>query len=189
MMAVGSIGDSSAQRLQALLMMQALTAAGTTAAQSTESTTNVLSGAGAATGNPNGMAALQEQIEQAIATALGSLDKTSSAQEVMQTIKDAIDQTLRANGIDVESMQGSAPSPPPGDGTPAVGGPQSNDADGKSLEALIDRLLDENGFDAQEIKRELQQAMASSVTGTESTSATMTLIMQFPLSGGVDTQA
>lgn len=189
MNAVGSIGDSSAQRLQALLMMQTLTAAGTAKAQSTESTTNVLSAAGAATGNPNGMAALREQIEEAIAAALAALDKTSSAQEVMQAIKDAIDQTLRDNGIDAESMQSAAPPPPPAGAMPPAGGPRADDSDGESLETVIDRLLEESGFDAQEIKLELQQAMAASASGTESTSATLTLILQLPLDAGVDTQA
>jgi hypothetical protein len=196
MTGISSIQNSSAERLQMLLMQQALSTAGTTTTQMTESATSAVSSADESTSNPNGMAALQEQLEEAIAEALASLDKTSGAEEVMDAVKSAIDETLQANGIDTEAMQGAPPPPPDGappNGAPPAGGPPPAgpppaESSENSLTSMIDRLLEEYGFDPEEIKRELQEAMtAAANAGTSNTS--LALAMQLPLNSGIDTQA
>jgi hypothetical protein len=60
-------------------------------------------------GNGQGFDGLRTKIDDAVAGALKKLDKSSSASEIMQTIKTTVDSTLKANGIDPEAMRESMP--------------------------------------------------------------------------------
>ena len=194
MSAVGSVSASSTERLQALLMQQALSASG----NATLSTSSGISTTGTddSTGNTKGMSALKKAIEEAIASALASLGKSSNAQEVMDTVKNAVDQTLEANGVDLPAQPGGPP--PNGAGGPPPGPPPGGGGSG-DLGSTIDRLLQEAGFDPDEIRSELMQQNGSSTrqtntttgtaTSTAATASSLLLLVQLPLNGGVDTQA
>jgi hypothetical protein len=183
MSSIGSINTSSTERLQVLLMQQAVTASSTgSSAATTQSSAS--SSTDISETNPKGMAALQKLIEQAIEAALASLDKTSSAQEVMATIKKAIDSTLQANGVTPPSSQGAsgaaAMGPPPTNGPPPP--------DGGSLGQTIDKLLQQAGFDPEKIKSQLAQGQSSTASSSSGSAASLTLLIQIPLSNGIDTQ-
>jgi hypothetical protein len=199
MSAVGSIASTSAERLQMLLLQQSLSAASTSAAASTQTDTAASSSDG--TSNELGMAALKKMIEEAIRAALASLESSSSAQEVMSAVKNAVDSTLEANGIQPgpppsgsgPPMDGQAPADgqaaagqaPPSGPPPAGGPPPGGQGD---LGSTIDSLLEEAGFDPDKIRSELMNPTSSSGTSTSNSAATLSLILQIPLNGGIDTQ-
>jgi hypothetical protein len=171
-----------------LLMQQAINATSTAAARSTGTAASSLTQISTSSDNPDGVESLQDQIKAAIAAALQSLDKTSSADTIMNTIKNAVDQTLRANGIEPPSGPGGPGGPPPSGSAPPPGGSSRTDKSGNDLMSIIDSLLQQNGFDPAAIRSQLQQEMSAAQTTSTGASGSMTLILQLPLTG-VDTQA
>jgi hypothetical protein len=115
------------------------------------------------------------------------LDKSSSANEIMQTIKSAIDSMLKANGVNPEGEQlgmqppqissnsGSPPPMPPG---------SSQGSGSDPFMSKIEQLLQQYGFDVEKFKSEL----ASKATEQSSTSM-LQLFNNLSSSQGVNTQA
>jgi hypothetical protein len=100
MTSIGNINGSESANLYFLSMQQTSKSENATAGLY-----GLLKGAGAegVTGlgaNGQGFDGLRTKIDDAVAGALKKLDKSSSASEIMQTIKTTVDSTLKANGID-----------------------------------------------------------------------------------------
>ena len=139
-------------------------------------------------GNDQGINAMKEKIDAAILEALQKLDKSASADEIMQTIKSAVDTTLKANGIDPEAMkskmrppmapsdsgQNAAAMPPP------KGGPEGGD----DFMSKVIELLRDNGFDVDKFKSELASEMAK-----RSDSSTLDFMSNMNSSVGLNEQA
>jgi hypothetical protein len=95
-----------------------------------------------------GLAALRDQIKSELSAALRKLDKTASADQVMQAINNTIDATLRANGISMGQTTRS-------EGAEAAAAVSSNPQGGQNaVSAMIDSILQQNGFDPKKIRDE-----------------------------------
>lgn len=214
MSSVGGVGSTAAERLRLFLTPPASSVESTQSAARTLSSSASATAAGSTTAetNENGVAALWQQIEAAIEAALRSLDSSSaSAAEVMDAVHGAVDRTLRANGVDPGSRPeppagGARPEgPPPGGaagpgapppGGPPMGPPPEGESDG--ISSLIDRLLEENGFDADAIRQELRESWSTAAAGVSSSSgesasatsqgAALAALALIPFSEGVDAQ-
>jgi translation initiation factor 1 (eIF-1/SUI1) len=158
---VGNINGSESANLYFLLMQQI-----SKPENSTSGLSGLLKGAGTQgvtglDGNGQGLDALRTKIDDAVAGALKKLDKSSSATEIMQTIKTTVDSTLKANGIDPKAMQESMSSHMKSGGADDARLQMQGDAGGKFM-AMIEQLLQENGFDVDKFKNELKSAISSS---------------------------
>lgn len=172
MTAIGTIGNNGVQSFYNQILQQnnaPAQSALTAQAEKANATAEAL-------GNPKGVNSLLDQIRSAVSQALSSLDKTSSSQTVMDTIKNAIDSTLKANGIDT-SAEVARPHR-------AHGAKKGESA----FQQMIDGLLQQNGFDPAKIRADLQAQSKSSLTASGGVMA-IVLISGLPVSGGVDTQA
>jgi hypothetical protein len=187
MSSIGSVDSSSSNVwIEKLLAMQKTSAAGQTSSSSSTSTT-------ATTTSTSDLDNLQAQVKSAVSAALSKLDKSSSAEVVMNTVKSAVDDTLKTNGIDVSQMHkgdgpqgagGQRPPPPPGGGSPPGGA--GGGKGGDSMASMIDDLLKENGFDPDAIKQALA-ASSSSSSQQSQTNSGLDLLSSLPLNGGIDT--
>jgi hypothetical protein len=133
--------------------------------------------------NGQGIDGLKTKLDAAIADALKNQDKSSSADEIMQAIKSAIDSTMKANGVNPEDMQppqmsGSSNGTQP----PMPQGGQGSNSD--PLMSKIEQLLQENGFDVEKFKSELASK------ATEQSGASMLQLFNNVISSqGVNEQA
>jgi hypothetical protein len=170
------IGATSSQDMYVLLQQISRVQTGTTrAGQATASGST----SAVASGSTNTMESLRKAIEEAVAKALGSLDKNSSAETVMNTLKSAVDGAMKAAGIE-------PPRPP--DGARGPGGPGAAGGPGNDFMSLLDQLLQENGFDPEKIKEELQSQESGAMQTAGTSSVTLNLLMYLPATGGVDTE-
>ena len=193
MSGIGSVTSSNSELLRILLLQQTSTLQSSNSTDASSVDQTGASNSGTATDDSKGLKGLMKQIEQAVAAALASLDKLAGAQQVMDTIKNAIDSTVKANGVSLGFPAGGSGAPSTGQadaagakrpsGPPPAGGP------GGGMGALLDKLLEENGFDPEKIKSELQQARTDTASSATGASATMMLILQLPANSGVDAQA
>ncbi len=134
--------------------------------------------------NENGVDKLKEKIDAAISTALAKLDKSSSADEIMQAIKSAIDTTMAQNGVDKSKMQGQAPPPPPQGGGQGPVGPGG--AGGKDeFMSKIESLLAANGFDVQKFESELEASRQKQ----QSEDSSLNVLSSLATTNGINTQA
>jgi hypothetical protein len=144
--------------------------------QSVSSDGTSVAGSETDTTNDQGIDGLKSKIDTAIEQALKKLDKSSSAEVIMQTIKSAVDSTLQANGIDTEAMKREMPPPPPqGSGANGPGGRDD-------FMSKIESLLQENGFDVDKFKSELASMQNAS-------GSALNMFGNLSSAQGVDTQA
>jgi hypothetical protein len=144
-----------------------------------------LSGSSETSSNDQGVDALKEKMDSAIADALKKLDTSSDADTIMQTIKSAIDGVMKENGIDPDAMKDgmrpsdqdstNMPPPPP----PSQGGGGKDDFMSK-----IESLLQQNGFDVDKFKSEMSAKHAQ-----HGSSSSMQLMNTLTSTQGVDEQA
>ena len=178
MSGISQIAGSNSQDMYVLLQQISRTQAATAANAATTST-SVAASTGSS-GSTNTLESLRKAIEEAVAQALGGLDKNSSADTVMKTVKSAVDGALKAAGIE---------PPPPPDGAQPPGGTGGAAGSGDNFVSMLDQLLQENGFDPEKIKEGLRSQSASTTQTPGTASLTLNLLMYLPAAGGVDTQA
>jgi hypothetical protein len=172
MTGVGTVGNTGIQNLYNQILQQSSVLAPTTLAAKAETSAETTE----SNGNPKGVSGLLDQIRSAVSQALASLDKTSSSQTVVDTIRSAIDSTLKANGIDTSA---------------GIARPHHRHEAKKNQDAfqqMIDQLLQQNGFDPNKIRADLQAQSGSSSSAGGSAIA-IVLISALPVAGGVDAQA
>lgn len=180
----GLCGSSSFSMVS---MIQQLSASTTSAATGESSETESV-----AASNENGIDALKSKMDAAISEALGKLDKSASAEEIMGTVKSAIDGVMEANGLDPEAMKAGArpPEPPEGaegemGGTPpppaGASGMRGNNDDFMSK---VESMLEANGFDVEKFRSELASYMNGDSDGSG-----LTLASELNSTQGIDTQA
>jgi hypothetical protein len=152
-------------------------------AQSKETQNDGLGITNSLAANDEGIDSMKAKIDEAVEDAIKKLDKSSSLTEIMDAIKAAVDDTLKANGVDPESMKNQMPpeggqsDKPP---MPPMGGPDDE------FRNKIDQLLEENGFDVETLKAQIQ----SSATVTSQTqSSILDFLKQLQNQEGVDTEA
>jgi hypothetical protein len=138
--------------------------------------------------NPGGIDDLKSQMDAAISAALAGLDKSSSADTVLKTIKEAMDSVLKANGIDPTAMKDAPPPPPP----PPVENTDDSSTDDSTtgqndLATTLYDLLKANGFDPEKIKEELLAEQGS--TDTASSTSGFEMLYRILTGTGVNTQA
>lgn len=135
------------------------------------------------TDNNEGIDNIKAKIDEAVEGAIKKLDKSSTFTEIMDAIKAAVDSTLKANGVDPESMKNQMP-PEGGQGErppmPPMGEPDDE------FRNKIDQLLEENGFDVETLKAQMQSSM--SVT-SQTQSSILEFLKQLQNQEGVDTEA
>jgi hypothetical protein len=169
------IGATSSQDMYVLLQQISRMQTGSArAGQATAGSTSA-----GASGSTNTMESLRKAIEEAVAKALGNLDKNSGAETVMNTVKSAVDGAMKAAGIE-------PPRPP--DGARGPGGPGRAGGPGNDFMSLLDQLLQENGFDPEKIKEELQSQESGAMQTAGTSSVTLNLLMYLPATGGIDTE-
>jgi hypothetical protein len=178
MSGISKIAGSNSQDMYVLLQQISRTQAATAANAATASTSASVSAG--SSGSTNTLDSLRKAIEEAVAQALAGLDKNSSAEAVMKTVKSALDGALKAAGIE-------PPRPP--DGAQPPGGPGAAAGAGDNFVSMLDQLLQENGFDAEKIKEGLRSQSAGTAQTPGTTALTLNLLMYLPATGGVDTQA
>jgi hypothetical protein len=132
--------------------------------------------------NEQGIESLKGKMDTAISEALKKLDKSSSADEIMATIKTAIDSTMEANGLDPEAMKGKMPPPPDAAGG-AMGGPNRPAGEKDGFMAKIEELLSQNGFDVDKFRSEMESKMSAH------SKAGLDVLSALDASQGVNTQA
>ena len=202
MTGIGSIGAVSTQNWELLLLKSASSSSGNAATSATGTS-----------GNSQGVSALKEQLEEAIRSALSGIDRSAPAKTILDAVRNAVDSTLKANGIEPPKGPGGPPpgGPPPGGpggpggagGAPSGAQRSGGDQDGDEstddpLRALIDRVLEEQGFDLKRIQEEMKAnapAVAGSSTSTNGSSSAndaasiwIALLAQIQ-KGGVDAAA
>jgi len=146
-------------------------------------TSGLVSVSDSTAGNDEGVDSLKSKIDAAVTEAIKNLDKSSTFTEIMDAIKTAVDSTLKANGVDPESMKNQMPPENGQGGTPPMppkGGPDDD------FRNKIDQLLEENGFDMEKLKSE----MMSSMMGTsQDQSSILAFLKKLQNQQGVDTEA
>jgi hypothetical protein len=182
MSSLGSINGLQSSTYTSLLEMVSSKTQSASSALSLQSDSDVSE----TSSNENGVDKLKEKIDSAISAALAKLDKSSSADEIMQAIKSAVDTTMSENGVDKSRMQGQAPPPPPGGGQ-GPGGPGGPGGSGKKDEFMskIESLLAANGFDVEKFESELEASRQKQ----QSQDSSLTLLSSLTATNGVDTQA
>ncbi len=178
MSGISGIAGSNSQDMYILLQQISRTQSATAANAATTSTS--AAAPTGSSGSTNTLESLRKAIEEAVAQALAGLDKNSSAETVMKTVKSAVDGALKAAGIE---------PPPPPDGARPPGGPGGAAGAGDDFVSMLDQLLEENGFDPEKIKEELRSQSAGTQQTPGTASLTLNLLMYLPATGGVDTQA
>lgn len=181
MSSIGSINGMQTYDLNSLIQSllrrsQSTQSDNTSVSSSSETSESTLT-------NDQGIDGLNAKIDTAISDALKKLDKSSSADEIMQTIKSAIDSTLKANGVNPENMQPPQMSSNSGGTPPPIRqGGEGNSSD--PFMSKIEQLLQQNGFDVEKFKSEL----ASKATEQSGTSM-LQLFNNVTSSKGVNAQA
>jgi hypothetical protein len=135
--------------------------------------------------NDRGIDALKTKIDAAISEALKNLDKTASADQIMQTVKSAIDGVLKENGIDPEEMkQGMQPAGQDMANMPPPPPPNGSGGGSDDLMSKIESLLQGNGFDVENFKSELAAKMTQ-----QTSNSGLKLLDDLSSTQGIDTQA
>ncbi len=197
MTTIGSIGTSSSNSILQYLQAIAEEKAAQVSSNGTQESGDSEESSGVSTGNSeSSIESLKTQMDQAITDALQKLDSSASATEIMQAVKEAVDDTMEANGIDPEAMQ----KPAPGEGNPPSGEtagagsppppPDGADRQGSDTMATrLDQLLEENGFDPDQIRAELQAEYADRTNQDSSQSSFLMFLQQFMGTSGFDVEA
>jgi hypothetical protein len=133
-------------------------------------------------GNDEGVDSLKSKIDAAVTEAINKLDKSSSFTEIMDAIKTAVDSTLKANGVDPESMKNKMP-PEDGQGAPPM---PPKDGPNDEFRNKIDELLEENGFDVEKLRSEM---MSSTTATSDDQSSILEFLKKLKNQQGVDTEA
>jgi hypothetical protein len=179
MSGIQGVSGSGASEVYAMLLQASR--------QTTASSTSSTAGAQSTGTNAGGIEDLKSQMDAAISDALSKLDKSSSADVVLATIKQAMDDTLKANGIDPAAMKDFPPPPPPP--PPAEGDEDSTQTDaarGDDLATTLRNILKENGFDPDKIREEL---LAEQNSSDSSSSSNFDMLYRVLTTSGINTQA
>jgi hypothetical protein len=135
--------------------------------------------------NVNGVDSLKLSVDSAVASALGKLDKSASAEEIMMTIRTTINSTLQESGVDPVGFSGGRVADL--DTTLSKGetaAEPTTDGGVEVLKSKIESFVKEAGLDVERFTRELASASA-----IPAGSATMMALQVLASSKGINTQA
>lgn len=106
---------------------------------------------------------LQEQLKSAISSAIAEAEESGGTTDLRDVIRNAIDETLKANGIDPEAVEeqmqppmggpgGMPPPPPPEDST---------SSDSNTLLSILNSVTDDTSSSGSTITSSLEELMQS----------------------------